>query len=78
MAKSADTSHDNPIAHRMKEHGHNVASFAEATGIAYNTLKRRLRNPDKLTLAELSAIAEALHTDPMTLLSETAPMAVTA
>ena len=71
MATRTDTAPAHQLHTRMKEEGHTLASFAEATGIAYNTLKRRLKHTDNLTIAELSAIAEALDTDIMTLIAIT-------
>lgn len=48
------------IAHLMEEQGYSVASFAEVTGIPYNTLKRRINTGRDLRIDELNAFAEAL------------------
>lgn len=44
----------------MEEKGYTVASFAEATGLPYNTLKRRIQTGRNLRIDELSMIADAL------------------
>lgn len=49
-----------------------VAWLSDETDIPEKTLRRRLRRPESFTIAELSAVARALHCDVQELLGRAA------
>lgn len=57
------------IREHLQNAGHSINSLAEETGIPYSTLRRKLRTPLTLTMADLLAVADALGTNPMALMA---------
>lgn len=55
------TSKSNLIRARTASVGLNISSLAKRTGICRQTLYDRLRDPDRLTLAELRALDRQIH-----------------
>lgn len=53
----------------MDQRGFSVASLAEAAAISRMTLTRRLTDPAGLTLSEIEAVAKALGTEPLYLVT---------
>lgn len=49
--------------------GWSINGLAEASGIAYSTLRRKLSDPEQLTMRELLKIAEAQGRTPEAVLS---------
>lgn len=47
----------------LRDEGRSVAWLSMSTGIADKTLRRKLVDPDRFTLSELSAISTALGID---------------
>lgn len=66
MAKTSNSEDGvpEPFLSLMNEAGYSINSLADETGIPFSTLRRRLRNPDSITLGETLALAEALHETP--------------
>lgn len=46
-----------------------LTALSNASGVPYQILRRRLQNPDDLTIAELRKLYKAIRLDPMVLLS---------
>ncbi|WP_416812747.1 helix-turn-helix domain-containing protein [Demequina sp.] len=57
----------------MSCRGATVVRLSAATGIPSGVLRRRIANPEKLTLPELARIATALHVRPSELLGAQVP-----
>jgi DNA-binding phage protein len=55
------TTKSNLIRARTASVGLNISSLAKRTGICRQTLYDRLRDPDRLTLAELRALDRQIH-----------------
>lgn len=57
-----------PIKSLLSEKRFSINSLADATGIPYTTLRRRLREPNGLTMGDLLRIAAALEVSPAALI----------
>ncbi len=53
-----------PIRGHMIRLRYTERSLSDATGIAYTTLRRRLRAPSQLTMSDILALATALDISP--------------
>ena len=66
------------IREQMKQAKHSENSLAEATGIPRVTLRRRLADPEDLTLSEVTRIALAVGVKPSSIWDRFAESAIAA
>lgn len=57
-----------PYRSLLAEAGQSINSLADTSAIPYSTLRRKLRDPEALTMGDVLRIADVLGVNPATLL----------